>query len=153
MLEKEAVNIKLNNLYVDDEYITGTTSLGNIGLRIYHNYNGKIQIIEEGKSDSNGKFKMKLDPNDYSEDYMIEAYNPKTNEVLGYSNTIVNKSTDITKDGQVDIQDLADVAIYYGESIKMNGQSTLKEYIKYTSDINNDYYIDIFDLILISKRM
>ena len=153
-IETDKINIKVNNIHEDDEYLIGNTSLANTGIRIYNNY-GKIQIVEEALTDASGNFKIKLDPNYSNESYMIEAYNTKTNEVLGYKSININKSVDIIKDGVVDIKDLAEAAIHYGEEIELGGKSTIifKEDTKYKSDINNDNYIDIYDLILISKRM
>ena len=151
-LEQEKVNVRVNSVYIGDETITGTVNLKNIGLRIYSN-SSKVQILQEVISDSNGKFEFNISPNYIFENYIIEAYDIQTSEVLGYDYVRVNKSVDINGDGVVDIQDLAQAALNYNDEMPVKGMLDEKLEKIYKADINGDLRVDIFDLILISKKI
>lgn len=71
----------------------------------------------------------------------IEFINtPSTPFIPGY------KKTDVNKDGEVDIEDLARVSLQYNKS---SSDKAFKKYL----DLNRDGIIDIFDLIQVSKNM
>lgn len=156
VLEEQKVTISTKYVYQNSNFITGKTSIGNVGLRLYayyedylnNYYEGNLVIIDETIADENGNFELKNNSLYLMTDKcFIEVYDLNTNEVLGYKTLEVISNVDINKDGSVDILDISRVAFFYNREIDY----IQVDYELLECDINLDFYIDLYDLIIISN--
>lgn len=155
-IENSQVEIDTDNVCEDDTFITGKTSKGGIRLKLFekctYENNTSVQLIDEVTPNYRGDFRFIIDRKYSDTELLIEAYDLVEGKLIGYETIKVNKSSDVNRDGVIDIEDIANVSLRYGLEIPVNSGG--KEYfLRYCSDINNDLMIDLFDIVLVSTKI
>lgn len=147
----EVINVEGNLLYNINPTVSGWGGyLGNIVALKFNELttNGKYEIFPERTTPLNNGG----DENKYHGNYEWNNKSYVNNSNIELINTTKDQfipgyfEEDVDRNGQVDIEDLAKVSVEYN---KTSEESSFKKYL----DINMDGIIDIFDLVIIGKKI